>query len=167
MRTRRGIVRTRLSWLALVATVVANVPHFDCVCPNGDRKPFCLTFSFSGTACCTGEGCCRTDDQPFSGDGVRPGCPKCHAAAERTSSGATIKAPVSNCQKTFVAGADVAANPSDTDDDRLPAAAVLPPPSTFVAVSDTGLMRGVSNTSASRRLPSPPALVVTLCHFVI
>lgn len=39
-------------------TLVAGTPHFDCRCPNGNVKPFCLTFLTGKTGCCCEGSCC-------------------------------------------------------------------------------------------------------------
>jgi hypothetical protein len=45
-------------WLTAAMTLVAGFPHFECRCPNGLLKPFCLGFCSPNTGCC-GEPCCR------------------------------------------------------------------------------------------------------------
>ncbi|MBX9678394.1 MAG: hypothetical protein K2X38_06495 [Gemmataceae bacterium] len=36
----------------MCASFLATTPHFECICPDGTRKPLCLSMLFGGPACC-------------------------------------------------------------------------------------------------------------------
>ena len=48
------------AWLTAVMTLVAAVPHFDCRCPDGRVKPFCLSIARDASGCCCGATCCSS-----------------------------------------------------------------------------------------------------------
>jgi len=54
----RKILLAGLMWLTAAMTLVAGFPHFECRCPDGHFKPFCLGFCSATSGCC-GESCCR------------------------------------------------------------------------------------------------------------
>src|SRR5438128_753530 len=39
-------------------TLVVGLTHFDCLCPNGNLKPFCFGFNSKSSGCCCGGKCC-------------------------------------------------------------------------------------------------------------
>ena len=39
-------------WTTMVTSSLATTPHFECICPDGSRKPLCLSVLFGGRACC-------------------------------------------------------------------------------------------------------------------
>ncbi len=49
------------TWLTAVMTLVAAVPHFDCRCPDGRVKPFCLGIARDASGCCCGGTCCSSN----------------------------------------------------------------------------------------------------------
>src|SRR6516165_5475830 len=61
-----------LVWLTAASTLLAGLPHFDCLCPNGQRGSFCLGTATGANWCCCGGSCCVTDQggccPPTSGD---------------------------------------------------------------------------------------------------
>lgn len=58
MRTIGRTALTGLVWLTAAMTLVAGLPHFDCRCPSGQVKPFCLATASKKTGCCCGGACC-------------------------------------------------------------------------------------------------------------
>src|SRR5438552_5070598 len=50
------------AWLTAVMTLVTAVPHFDCRCPDGHVKPFCLSISRAASGCCCGGTCCSSTE---------------------------------------------------------------------------------------------------------
>src|SRR5262245_30182992 len=71
-------------WLTAVTTLIAGVPHFDCVCPYVDH-PFRLGTS-SARSCCCGGSCCSSS-----------------TGGECTSrpTGLQVKVKSSGCQRTL------------------------------------------------------------------
>jgi hypothetical protein len=39
-------------WLTALLALAANFPHFECRCPNGQVKPYCLGFCGKSSGCC-------------------------------------------------------------------------------------------------------------------
>ena len=62
MRTIGRTALTGLVWLTAAMTLVAGLPHFDCRCPSGQVKPFCLATASKKTGCCCGGACCTIDE---------------------------------------------------------------------------------------------------------
>lgn len=59
MKSLRQLLLTGLVWLTAGMTLVAGTPHFQCKCPNGTVKPFCIrTMLGLSTDCCVGNCCC-------------------------------------------------------------------------------------------------------------
>jgi hypothetical protein len=56
-----------LVWLTAASTLVAGLPHFDCICPNGRRKPVCFNITDKKTGCCCGGSCCPPNGQAKEG----------------------------------------------------------------------------------------------------
>src|SRR5260370_3243049 len=50
------------AWLTAVMTLLTAVPHFDCRCPDGQFKPFCLSISRDASGCCCGGTCCSSTE---------------------------------------------------------------------------------------------------------
>src|SRR5262245_45091412 len=86
-------------WLTAGSTLVAGVPHFDCVCPNGSRRPCCAEFSRSSgdnnkNGCCSNAGKRRSSTQAHAKSAS--GCPFCSHAesnSNKAPSPAEIKSP--------------------------------------------------------------------------
>lgn len=66
MKTIKKLLLTYCILLTASMTVVAGMPHFLCVCPDGSIKPFCpgptVRSSFA-PACCCGGACCSDSQQ--------------------------------------------------------------------------------------------------------
>ncbi len=58
MRILRRTFVAATVWLTAVTTVVADLPHLECRCPDGRVKPFCLAAVAPG--CCCAGSCCQT-----------------------------------------------------------------------------------------------------------
>jgi hypothetical protein len=56
--------------LTAIMTLVAGMPHFSCVCPDGTIKAVCFTISSPSSCCCgTGKCCGATDGDGCSSRG--------------------------------------------------------------------------------------------------
>src|SRR5438552_17897173 len=58
MLTLRYVAVTGHVWLTAIMTLVAGLPHWQCLCPNGNTKSACLEITSSAQACCCNGGCC-------------------------------------------------------------------------------------------------------------
>lgn len=162
-----------LVWLTVVTTLIASVPHFDCVCPNGKHKPFCLGVCSSrtggcccGGSCCvsaSGEKCCGQAQQPSSDPQGEQSC--CGESKEQSKPDTPAKVNQvkgSCCTKTLAQGAFVVTPTKVTAEQNglsvpvSPSTVVLPAP-----------MPAASLLSWEHQLPPPTDLVITLQHFLI
>lgn len=174
MRSVRRSIQVVLVWLTAVTTLIASVPHFNCVCPNGNQKQFCfLSLSSSGAGCCCGGSCCAIDsvkkccDQGGLAAGSQgeqtccccetKGQSKPQAPANDTqfdgrsctktlASGESVVAPAKECNEQDSSGLSVPTSP------LIPLRAVSPVPCLSMEVY---------------QLPPPTDLVITLKHFII
>jgi hypothetical protein len=99
MKFAHHTVQAGFIWLTALTTLFTNLPHFDCICPNGDHKPFCVSGLFTSPDCCRGSccssstaqksrlqaqetppsahtqkcSCCRNGSSPIEHDGTGPG----------------------------------------------------------------------------------------------
>jgi hypothetical protein len=106
-------VQTGAIWLTAIMTLVAGTPHFDCRCPKGNVKPFCLALLTGKTGCCCEGSCCSAT----SGEDVKTlaahaspsatvpkeTCCCCEAHQENTNSESRNEPKLGNvgCQKTL------------------------------------------------------------------
>jgi len=152
-----------LVWLTAAMTVVAGTPHFDCRCPDGHVKPFCLGLASKTTGCCCGRACCsgsaggkcccyRTHGTP-AGCGGRVRTPRPGGEIRPGAGGP-------GCANTLAGQELLALSPSEqtASDDLvpqpgLPTSAVLP---------DTLVNGARGQLSGATRPPAPPADLVTL-----
>lgn len=91
------IIQTGAVWLTALMTLAAGTPHFECRCPNGRIKPFCLALFSGKTGCCCGGSCCSVipgdEDKalaaaafPSSAGAKKTCCCCCKAPAENAGS---------------------------------------------------------------------------------
>jgi hypothetical protein len=118
----RRTVLVSLVWLTAAMTLVAGSPHFDCLCPNGHHKPFCLgSLLWTASCCCRGvspaaaptPSCCRQVHGPVR---QTSGSCCCHRAQRRQLANAS--APVGHiegpcCQKTLTQAEYLPTSPSE------------------------------------------------------
>jgi hypothetical protein len=58
MTCLRRLILVALVWLTAASTLLAGLPHFECLCPNGQRGSYCLGIVTNATGCCCGGSCC-------------------------------------------------------------------------------------------------------------
>jgi hypothetical protein len=151
--------------LTAFMTLVAGMPHFHCVCPNGHIKPFCLSF-FSQTACCCAGSCCAV---PGAADEERPAkqtscC--CCQASRRQAGEPDQQFHATGCTKTLVdaEASNVTAPVRDVEQDAGTIA--------WVALSEISVVMPILASEAGRLTPPchrspPPDLLTLLQHFNI
>lgn len=92
--------------LTATMTLVAGVPHFDCLCPNGRVKQLCLTWTTAKNPCCCGGACCsasgqasccqRKDAKSTSAGGARLCC-AAHQSSSKMASSRHTKVAAPKC----------------------------------------------------------------------
>lgn len=171
------VVQAGFVWLAAVTTLVAGLPHFDCVCPNGTHKPFCLGVSSPRTGCCCGGSCCSSSSggkcccqaQDSSADAQANQSSCCESQRKPSSETPSKGIRVNNscCQKTAVAAEFIGFSPTNESAKQSMTAgfsALLPQ----LSFALTEPMAGSSSFPWScYGLPPPTDLVITLQHFLI
>jgi hypothetical protein len=171
MRTLGRAALTGLVWLTAGMTLLAGVPHFDCRCPTGRVKPFCVGFTWEKSSCCCGGGCCSSNHNgacccrgkkpPTGGNAKNWSCCKQHTAP---NGGPRPEGrPVANsscCVKTLAQQGLLAPGPAKEtrSKDFGVRAAVAAQPTTFYIPA--GL--SPSRLPCSLHLLAPPADLVTL-----
>lgn len=110
--------------MTAVMTLVAGTPHFDCRCPNGNVKPFCLALLTGKTGCCCEGSCCSTSPGN-DGEGLAAHaslsatvakktccCCKAHQENARDASQTDARLGKAGCQKTLAKAAVAVAEPT-------------------------------------------------------
>ena len=102
------LVKT-LAALTAMMTLVAGVPHFDCLCPNGRVKQLCLTWTTAKNPCCCGGACCsanepasccqRKDTTSTSAAEAKPCCATHQSSSKMASSRHTKVAAPTCCDR--------------------------------------------------------------------
>lgn len=177
MKFAHRTVQAVFVWSTAVTTLFANAPHFDCVCPNGDHKPFCFVGLFTPVAgCCCGSGsCCSSSPSengcqtergsPTDHVGKRPCCYKNTATNHDTNkSGSDVTGRC--CQKTFVTGnfAVVPVHKTTVKQDSSNVFAIVLLQDALVSYVPTGDDFFFSRPNSQ---PPPTDLVISLQHFLI
>lgn len=173
-------VQTGAIWLTAIMTLVAGTPHFDCRCPNGNVKPFCLALLTGKTGCCCEGSCCAalpgddgeglaTCDSPFA-TAAKETCCCCQARqanAKGESGAGDARLGKSGCQKTLAqAAVAVAESPVKDTVQALAAHPVAPVLAPVSGQDRFGPCDHLTDYPSHRR-PPPTDLVTVLQHFLI
>ena len=115
MATWRRMFLVAHVWLTAFMTLIVSTPHFDCRCPDGRIKPFCLALLTGKTGCCCESSCCSvsigvdarglaTHASP-SGTVPKNTCCCCNGTQENAGdeSRTTPRLGKAGCQKTLTA----------------------------------------------------------------
>jgi hypothetical protein len=163
--------RAALVWLTALMTLITSLPHFDCRCPNGRVKRFCLGLTCR-TCCCAGA-CCPAAQAgrrlSVSTPSSSPGgsCPRCHKSQAAEGKFAADEPAVgrTGCVRTLIESALVATGEGRTDTDPVPVAEFLPSqPALASLATASGLRRSTYQPGDS---PPPTDLVILLRHLLI
>lgn len=175
MRTIHRLLQATLVWLTAATTLAASVPHFDCVCPNGHRKQFCLGMSSSGGGCCCGGSCCSSsgpgkccsarDVLPKATD-EQSSCCKSHRPS-RPNPASTHVEKSSCCTKTLAPGELLSAPELKRLLDQNVMEEFSVPLSMTASVSPLAMSSGRPFCWRRHVLPPPTDLVISLQHFLI
>ena len=167
-----------LVWLTAVMTLIAGSPHFDCVCPDGHFKLFCLASAFEKAGCCCGGRCCSSGQscsccsESASAASPKPKQRSCcsresrgHKPAAAPATTVQIQQPhccvkIATLPKSFTSSpAKMVVQPDTTPSLSLPVAALAASP---VPVTKRG------RASWQVHLLAPPTdLVIALQHLLI
>jgi hypothetical protein len=166
-------IQTGFIWLTAVTTLIAGVPHFDCLCPNGRHKPFCSGIVSSHTGCCcggsccsssAGKACCQAEDSsprrqaPCCGDSQPPN-------ADARIPGIHVSARC--CQKTFAQEEFVGVCLVKKSDKQNLTERFSVPLLPLAADPTVPQVRRPLPSGLPYELPPPPDLVIALQHFLI
>jgi len=172
----RRIVVTQV-WLTAVMTLVAGLPHFDCRCPNGQVKLFCLSLGSKSSGCCCGGTCCSTtqgDRSCCRGRSTRSAgreqdrpCCRQHQSGQTTGFPSTHYAVrCTGCARALAQPTVFAPSPGKTAVNKdMPLAAILPldaTPVSFLSLETQG-----SKLWQTHSIAPPTDLVTLLQHFLI
>ncbi len=154
-------------WLTAVMTLVAGLPHFDCWCPNGQLKPFCLGHPAAASGCCCGGGCCRRagDTPPGRRAKERSCCGRRHRPGGRNTLTARAEVRHPGCSKAL-ARSEVCTPPrvkAAVEQDRT-VAALLPP---ALDGASSLVPRADARASWQVHLLAPPTDLVTLLQHLL
>lgn len=172
----RRVVRGVIVGLTVCTTMLTSLPHFDCVCPNGQHKPFCLNVSSSKGCCCggtcciaggNGGDCCCSARELLADTAIPTNC--CHQ--EQPSPpvpGTPTEAKHNGCTKTLAVSTFVGIAPGESS----AIAPTLTAPGWFLPTQSTIVSRSYSQTDPGRRSwpnshPPPTDLVIDLRRFLI
>src|SRR6516164_8009702 len=113
MMRQRAITSIMGVWATAISTLFAGIPHFDCRCPNGHIKPFCLALLIGKTGCCCEGSCCASsprEDGKGLGTHASPSlaatkktccCCKAHREVAGNNSRTDVRLEKLGCQKTL------------------------------------------------------------------
>lgn len=170
----RRVLLVATVWLTTFTSFVAGIPHFDCVCPDGTRKPFCLGFQFDGS-CCFQDGCSSpleatapsTKPGPRSSPETKPACCACCSRQKSTTLANGLLPPGpgmqrSSCHRTRVE-AEPCLRPTTPPDAKILTATV-----SSTVLEQLPLLTSLRCPGQDTcHDPPPPDLVFTLGRLVI
>ncbi len=155
--------------LTAIMTVVAGMPHFSCVCPDGSVKANCFTIS-SGSSCCCGagkccgasdgNGCCSRSKNPLSTDEGKGSCCGQHQDQEaRGSSGGCFEPQAPCCNRSLAV--PNAASASDSKNNSFETLSISV--SSLSPVAKEANFAGLWQT---HQVAPPTDLFAIFCHFI-
>lgn len=158
--------------MTALITLVTSLPHFDCHCPSGQVKRFCLRLT-SRTCCCEGS-CCSSEQArrvspipsaSFSRDDDSPCC--CNKAEGSEDKAGTDNHTIgcAGCTKTLAKQPLLMAGEVPTANEKTPVAEPLPLRHLFAGLLTVFVLQGTAFQPGTS--PPPPDLVILLCHFLI
>ena len=177
MKPVRRTVLVGFVWLTAATTLLASVPHFDCICRDGALKSFCLGFSTARGDCCCAGSCCLgpssdktlsgARDAPPTGQEQKPPC--CKNKSRSSTDGASTGSQVQGkcCQKALAYSdvASVALEKTTTKQDLANVFAVPFSDDTLASWGPTA--EHVYFSRQHSQAPPPIDLVISLQHFLI
>ncbi len=196
-RFARRTALVALVWLTAASTLFAGLPHFNCLCPSGERKSRCLGVTTKDTGCCCGGSCCaaRAENGPSAvpvqaeggsccccrheGQGTRRDNPE-RTGEEPTNGGRREAQPVgetagvvlqltpARCVRTVAHSDDAAlALSGKTGAKGSPALDPFALPTAHPALASSFPTAPGRDSWRLAHAPPPTDLVITLLHLVI
>jgi hypothetical protein len=182
-----------LVWLTAASTLLAGLPHFDCVCPNGRRKPVCFNVTDKNTGCCCGGSCCAPDgkagegavqgeerggcccrgDQDARPNGLRParnetgGGPRHEGQAAKRKTDDALQLDRTRCARTLAHPDDMAPALNKTGAKGSAALEPFALPTAHSTPAPAPAAVPSRDSWLPSHAPPPTDLVITLQHFVI
>lgn len=154
-------------WLTAIMVPVAGLPHFDCRCPNGQVKHFCIGMAAKASGCCCGSACCSSSAAgkcccgshagACDGQSKRFSCCKCQHNRGATSGRQTLER--SGCTKTAVRAGVFAASDGKATADLSQAGLPLTP---CLLTPDLSGEVVTAHLRWQKHLPAPPPDVLNL-----
>lgn len=164
-------------WLTAVTTLIASVPHFHCICPNGQRKPFCFGLASSSTGCCCGGSCCssssggmccaQVQDSSADEQAEAPCCHKNRQQPSTVSPGSDSQLQGSCCNKTWTTGEYAIPGPTKATAEEPSSQGFSVTPFQVAHASPDLICGGLRISWAHHHLPPPINLIIALQHFAI
>jgi hypothetical protein len=164
-------------WLTAAMTLVAGLPHFQCLCPNGRVKALCLSLAPKPSGCCCGGACCSSA-QSSAGSCCAHNAKAAEPQAEASCCGQPKRQPTeklpgagfhaagTGCVKTPVRAEPRALPKGDTEPGQL----LIPDASLPGHTPVTHALPATAHASTfwhGHSLAPPPDLVIVLQHFLI
>ncbi len=167
------------AWLTAVMTLVAGMPQFSCICPDGTVKAFCVSFSTDPMACCCGGGkccspskaggacCCKATSTPHvAGPTGKTCCGEHRDKKPDEQQGVRLQADQKGCTRTLAQPAVTVVSYYKTAVDKDTSFDALLPQS--LAPSPCWLVTAHGPTFWQINLVAPPTdLVDLLQHYLI
>jgi len=168
MQRLRKVMTAGFVWVTALSTLIAGTPHFDCRCPNGDRKLFCLGFSLTGPGCC-GEQCCAAvveEKSTPSADEFETACPLCSQKHAQPAGPSRDHSNVSStgCHRTWQQAASALVRTACDSADAVLAVAFVAVPAKMCAVEPTNQ---IFQIELAHHGPPPTDLIIALQHLTI
>jgi hypothetical protein len=170
-RAVRRIAWIGQAWLTAAMTLVAAVPHFDCRCPDGHFKPFCLSIASDASGCCCGgtccsptkEGTCCRGHHPQGSSGQTPLTSCCNPRDSKTSSSPDHVVSHNCCTKNLAPSQIVTVSIGKTAQEATFLASVSPQPTPILSLP----RMAVGRPGWEGHLLPPPTDLPTLLHRLI
>ena len=163
------------AWLTAVMTLLTAVPHFDCRCPDGQFKPFCVSISRDASGCCCGGTCCSSIEggrsccrarSRVAPEQMQTG--SCCQHQDRQTNGSPGNQPEvgpRGCTRTVAPAEVLTRSPGMTTVDKDLTTEALLPQAVDVVCRPT--MAGAHPCWQSHQIAPPTDLIISLQRFLI
>ncbi len=160
-----------------IMTLIAGLPHFDCVCPSGQHKPLCLGITAPRGGCCCGGACCSSSSGQKCCGGASQETPpaaqsqaRCCRQRQPRARGdrPTPGLDATGCRKKTVTGESIiAVAPTQSSAKQTPADSFSVPVAQLAIIASAPMTGNSPLSWHEYELPPPTDLVIVLLHFLI